>query len=94
MFLTPRYSTKQTQLQLTNAAISCHDLACSCNNPGFHTLLTLAKQIGPELNKQERNQILQCLGDTTTATEPTAEEDHGLEDLEELFAEGATDDNG
>ena len=94
MFLTPSRNTKQNQLQLTNAAITCHDLTCSCNNPGFHTLLTLTKQIGPELTEQEKTQLIKCLGITTADTARTEEEDHGLEDLEELFAEGATDDTG
>lgn len=94
MFLTPRRSTKENQLQLTNSFVTSHDLTCSCQKPAFHCFLLLAKQLGPELSPQEKTQILQCLGETTTGTDVTEREDHGLEDLEELFAEGASQDTG
>lgn len=93
MFRTPPRNNKALQLQLINSFISSHDIACSCSNPGFHTLLITATKIGKELTKEEKNQIIQCLGDTTTT--PEEEEEPDLGDLDALFAEnGGEDDEG
>lgn len=89
MFSTPQFSQRKLELQLVNNFIGAHDLVCSCNNPGFHSLLILGKQIGPELNQQDKQQIKQCLGSDDTATADTADLDFG--DLEKLFAEDTED---
>lgn len=90
MFKTPPRNNKSLQLQLVNSFISSHDIACDCQNPGFHTLLIAATKIGKELNKKEKDQIIQCLGDTTTT--PEEEDEPDLGDLDALFAEDGGED--
>lgn len=88
MFKNPTLSTKKLQLQLINTWIQTHDLTCDCNNPGFHVLQIAAKQIGPELKPQDKQQIIKCLGETsTTDAAADTDPDIALEDLEALFAE-------
>lgn len=93
MFHNPNYSTKQKERALINGFVHNHDLICICKNPAYHCLLTLSKQLGPELNQQEKQQIQQCLGTTTTDNADGVAEDHGLEDLEKLFAEDPTEED-
>lgn len=88
MFKTPTINKKQLQLQLINTWVQTHDLTCDCNNPGFHVLHIAAEQIGPELNKKDKQQIIKCLGETTgkdAAADPGDNLDFG--DLDALFAE-------
>lgn len=93
MFKTPNRNIKSLQIQLVNSFIQAHDLTCHCNNPGFHTLLIAAKQIGPEITPSEKQQIQQCLG--TTTTEEDAGEDPAIDfgDLDALFAEPGKEEN-
>lgn len=83
--------SKQQNLQLINCFVGCHDLTCHCNNPAFHCLSILIKQLKPELKKQEKEQIQKWLG--TTEEDVTHTEDFG-EDLETLFAEDIGEDDG
>lgn len=93
MFKTPNFSTKEKELQLINGFVQQHDLLCICPKPAVHCLHILTKKLLPELTDQDKNQLIQCLGTTATATE----EDHGkdadigLEDLERLFEEDTTE---
>lgn len=88
MFKPPTTNNKKIQLQLINSWIHCHDLTCSCDNPGFHILQIAAQQIGPELKKQEKEQIIKCLGQTSTEDAAGGQDsDIDLGDLDALFAE-------
>lgn len=91
MFHTPNLTTKGKEKQLVNAFVSCHDLSCNCNEPAFHSLLVLTKTLAPELSEKNKQQLIACLGSTTTAATATEEEDLGIEDLEKLFAEDGTE---
>lgn len=91
MFSTPNYSKKQLQLQLTNSFVTNHDFICDCKKPTFHCMIILAKQLAPELTQQEKQQIIQCLGETDTTTEDIGT-DLDAGELEKLFAEDVTDD--
>lgn len=93
MFHTPNLSTKGKEKQLINAFVGSHDLLCNCNEPAFHCLQILTKNLAPELSKNNKDQLIQCLGTTTTAATAGGEEDLGIEDLEKLFAEDGTDDD-
>lgn len=74
-----------TKKQLINTFVGNHDLVCLCKNPAYHSLYILAEQLGKELNPQDKQQIIKCLGETTT----DAEGDIGIDtaDLEKLFGE-------
>lgn len=84
MYQTPTRSTRQLNLQLTNAFVTCHDLACQCKNPAYHSLWILTKQLSKELKPEEKEQIKKCLGDDHITT---TEENTGFAtaDLEEIF---------
>ncbi len=81
------YNNKKLQLQITNSLIHCHDLACDCDDPTFHSTYLILQQLGKEFPENQRQKLKQCLGDTDTDVlgEPTGD-DLG-EDLEKLFAE-------
>lgn len=64
-----------------------HDLICDCDEPGFHSLHIATKQIGSELTKLQKQQLIKCLGETTTGDAAAGEEDHDFGDLDALFAE-------
>lgn len=87
MFQTPTSTTRQKELKLINCIVSTHDCLCECNNPAYHSLYILTKQLKPELQKKEIEQLQKCLGDADTTTK---EEDTGYDigDLEKLFGEG------
>ncbi len=74
-----------TKKQLINSFIGNHDLVCDCYNPAVHCLNILLEQLAPELQERDKQQIKQCLGETTTATDA----DIGIDtaDLEKLFGE-------
>lgn len=94
MYQPTKYTERKLQLQITNGAVCMHDLACNCNEPAYHTLRILSKQLAGELTKQQKKQIQECLGikdSTTTITEDA--EDFGKE-LEELFAEDGENPTG
>lgn len=91
MFLSPNASTKAKQRLLVNGFVSQHDLLCCCNRPAFHCFNILAEQLSKELSPKEKQQIISCLGTTEDTTAGTTE-DHGIDDLEKLFAEGTTED--
>ncbi len=84
------FNNKKDQLKFINCVMGIHDLKCECSNPLFHSTNILLKQLAPELQKQEKQQLKKCLGEEDTTN---AEEDIGLTtgDLEQLFAE---DDDG
>ncbi len=89
MFKHPHSTTRQKQLQLINGFVTQHDYLCCCDQPAFHCMIILCKQLSSELTDENKKQIIQCLGttDTATATGPgDAAEELGLEDLEKLFA--------
>lgn len=91
MFKTPPFGLKQKQLQLINLCVGGHDLLCCCSNPLFHTGKIILQQLSKEISEQDKNQLIQCLGDTTTAEE---EDPTGIDgkDLELLFADDAGED--
>lgn len=91
MFKTPNRSKKQQETDLLNAFCSCHDLTCHCKNPLFHCLQIIASRLGPELKAQEKQQIKECLGDTT-ATKDGDAGDLDIGELEKLFAQDTTED--
>ncbi len=93
MFLTPNYSTKAKQRHLINGFVQQHDYLCHCKNPAFHCLQILTAELAPQLSEKEKLQIKECLTTTAAATTTTEEDDHGLEDLEKLFAIEDTEDN-
>lgn len=87
------FNNKKQQLQFINCCIGIHDLNCTCNNPGFHTLKLLAQQIGPELNQQDKNTIKKCLGGDEDG-KPADVDGIDFGDLEKLFEEDDTEDAG
>lgn len=93
MFLSPRLTTKAKEKALINNFVGNHDLICMCNEPAFHCLKILINQLQPELSTENKNQLIKCLGSTTTEEGNGEKEDHGLEDLEKLFAEDPTGDD-
>ncbi len=74
--------------QLINTFVGNHDLICMCDNPAYHSLQILIKQLKPELKQEEIKQLQLCLGEETTTTAANAE-DTGIDigDLEKLFGE-------
>ncbi|AHA91749.1 hypothetical protein QKL05_gp1 [TTV-like mini virus] len=84
------FSTKKQRLQLCNLVTGIHDITCNCYNPLFHSAQIILKQLAPELKKEEKHQLKQCLTEETTTKE---EEDVGFTtgDLEALFAENGDD---
>lgn len=78
------FTTKKQQLQFINTVIGVHDIACDCLNPAYHSLKILTQQIGPELQKQEKEQLQKCLG-TPDTTEDKDQDGFDVGDLEALF---------
>jgi len=77
----PVYKGKALELQLLNATVNCHDLACGCNQPLKHLKAILDKELCP-------------LSTTTTtgtddhgAKEEKDDFDFGPGELEKLFDE-------
>lgn len=87
MFKKPAFNNKKLQLQLVNGFVHEHDLVCCCNNPGYHVLQITATQIGQELSPKQKQQIIKCLGETTTGDAEDGAEDLDLGDLDALFAD-------
>lgn len=83
--MTLPFTTKEEKLKFINCVVGCHDLCCTCYNPLYHSTKILIQQLAPELTKEDKHQLKQCLGDDIT----TKEEDIGIsgEDLEKLFEE-------
>lgn len=93
MFKPTTYNEKRLQLELTNILTSCHSLSCDCDQPTLHASKLILQQLSPELNKEQKNQLKKCLGDSTEDHGPdTAVDDFG-EDLETLFADDFTEEN-
>ncbi len=94
MFKT-QLNEKQTTQQLINTFCNTHDLVCDCDHQPFHILKLLATKLSTELTPQQKQEIIKCLGDTTTGEEITmvAEDDFG-KDLEDLFAVDFGEDTG
>lgn len=92
MFKTPSRNIKKLQLDVVNGFIHIHDIACSCNEPGYHTLQIAINQIGKDLTKQQRNQLIKCLGENTTGDAADGDADLQFGDLDALFAEGGEED--
>lgn len=92
MFSTPNYTTKAKENHLINGFIHFHDMVCNCNGPAKHCLNILIKKLAPELSTQEKQQIQKCLTTTTTEDADGDADPFGLGDLEDLFAEGTTED--
>ncbi len=61
MYHPKNYNERKIQLALTNLAIGNHDLICDCSEQGYHTLRILAKQLGPELTKQQKKKLKNAL---------------------------------
>lgn len=80
------FNNKKDQLQFINCVIGIHDLCCHCPNPLFHSTKLLLKQLAPELQAPEKQQLQQCLGDAATTKEDA---DTGIDfgDLEKLFGD-------
>ncbi len=95
MFKYPTKNNRKQELKIINACIGCHDLTCECNEPAYHTLQIFIKQLKPELNKQQKDQLIKCLGDggDQDILDKDISEDVG-EDLERLFAEDITENDG
>ncbi len=99
--LPTKYSGRQLELQLCNALIATHDLACGCQDPIKHAIQLLLKfGIDSSITPQTRNQ-LECLLSTATGSDHTTDSagdavDAVLADgdLEELFKETFEDDTG
>lgn len=85
-----------SNLEFVNTFVHVHDLGCSCNKPTVHCLLMLCEQLRNELTTEEKQQIAKCLGITTTtdAAAATAQDIDFGEDLEKLFAEDITEEDG
>lgn len=83
--------SKKTQIQLVNSFVGNHDLCCDCSKPALHCLQTICNQLKDELTTTEKQEIIKCLGTTTTDADPG---DVDGEDLERLFAEDTGDDDG
>lgn len=81
------FNNKKDQLKFINACISIHDIGCDCYNPAFHTAKLILQQLAPELKQQEKDQLKQCLGDTTATTTADGDIDIDTGDLEQLFAQ-------
>lgn len=80
------FNDKKLQLQYINCIVGVHDLLCNCYSPAFHAASILLKQLAPELKKEEKQQLQQCLTEETgTVEEETTGFDIG--DLEKLFGE-------
>ncbi len=90
MFSIPNYSTKQKELQIINGTVMLHDCHCTCNNPAFHSLYILTKQLSKELSPADKQQLIKCLGEDHGDTAHGDTEDIALEDLEKLFEEEDT----
>ncbi len=89
------FNNKKNQLQFVNCIVNCHDLLCNCPSPAFHSARILINQLAPELKKEEKTDLIKCLGETTT-TETVDVDGIDVGDLEKLFAEDTTgeeDDN-
>lgn len=90
MFETPNSNDRRKQLQFINAVIHSHDFICECQDSAFHSTKLLLQQIAPELTKQQKIEIQQCLGDTTEETAGD-DVDIGIGDLEKLFGDEEED---
>ncbi len=89
--MTLPFSTKESQLKFINCVVGCHDLCCTCYNPLYHSCKIILNQLAPELTKEDKHQLKQCLGEDTT----TKDDDIGVtgEDLEKLFAQDDGEDD-
>ncbi len=97
MFHPVTYNERKIRLQLTNLAVGNHDLVCECKEPAFHQLKILTRELAPQLTKQQKKEIKQCLGmEEEDGTAPGEEEDFDFaHDLEKLFEiEDTKDDEG
>lgn len=95
MYKTPNLTDKGKRRCLINSFVGNHDLLCCCNEPAFHCLKDLITQLKPDLTKEQKQEIIKCLG--TTDGDHTTEEniDDFGEDLEKLFEEDVFgDENG
>lgn len=87
-----KYSPRQQENNILNACCGVHDLACGCKDP-LKCVATLIffKAEPTNFNKEEKKQILKCLGMEDTAIDggdrTTADADIGPGDLDLLFAE-------
>lgn len=96
----PQSSLRQQENNWIGIIFMTHDAFCQCDDPWFHLLVVLNKQGNAPKPESDVNNI-KCL---LTGTKPTpTEEDHTEEDvvtgfddgeLEKLFAEDGTADNG
>lgn len=94
MFSTPKFSTKQKENYLINGFVTSHDYLCDCEKPAFHCLNILAKTLGPQLQQQDKQQIIKCLGTTEENAVTTQDADAiGIGDLEKLFTDDFTEDD-
>lgn len=97
MFHPVTYNERKIRLHLTNLAVGHHDLVCECKEPAFHQLKILTRELAPQLTKEQKKQIKQCLGmEEEDGTAPGEEEDLDFaHDLEKLFEiEDTKDDEG
>ncbi len=86
------YNERKIQLQLTNLAVHGHDLICDCQEPAFHSLKIITKQLQGELTKKQKEEITKCLGTTPTTGAAGIKEENGDDDdfgeeIERLFAQ-------
>ncbi len=90
------YNERKIQLQITNLTVHGHDLVCSCNEPAFHSLKIITKQLQGELTKKQKEEIKTCLGITPTTADAGIKEENGDDDdfgeeIEKLFAQDQED---
>ncbi len=89
----PFFNNRKNQLKFINLCIGAHDIGCDCDTPGFHTLKLLTQQIYPELEDNHKKEIKNSLGGEDDAAAAGGTDDLG-EELERLFAQDTTDDDG
>ncbi len=93
-FQPTQYGPKGLEKQLLNFMFTGHDLICSCEEPQSHLTYLLIKNTNPtKFNKEEQQEIKQCLGITTGDKEEDVP-DFDAGDLERLFGEDFGDETG
>lgn len=92
-----KYTTPRAQdNQLINSLYNNHDLQCGCDNANSHLTYLLIKNTQPtQFNKEEKKEIEKWLGTIMDTTEEDTV-DTGIDagDLEALFAEEDTSNDG
>lgn len=89
------YNSTAKDQQLINCMVGQHDLVCGCEEPTAHLAFLLITKAKPtNFTPEEKQQLKKCLdiGEDPTIKEDIDTVDFG--DLEKLFEEDATDQEG